>query len=189
MTPETRTGGVSGFLSAGYMAPSCRGNWALGDIAAALEFLRQTVHDFNGDRNKITLLGWDTGAALVNLLMSSPVSAPSNSRSFQRAILLGGSALSSWALVKNPSEIFTYVAQGLTCPPFNTPGGKGQGAATGPGRRPLQPQDAWQWKAETESLLQVGLSLNFPHFDISCLKISRLAPDLNVFFHYINYPL
>ncbi|KRY51457.1 Neuroligin-1, partial [Trichinella britovi] len=84
--------GVFGFLSAG--EPSCKGNWALSDIVCALDVLRALIGDFGGDSKAVTLLGWDTGAALVNLLMTSPISAPVDSRLFQRAILLGGSALS-----------------------------------------------------------------------------------------------
>lgn len=62
------------------------------------------------------MLGWDTGAALVNLLMSSPISAPADSRLFKRTILLGGSALSSWATVKNPTEMFYYLSENVGCP-------------------------------------------------------------------------
>ncbi|CDW52633.1 protein nlg c; protein nlg b; protein nlg a [Trichuris trichiura] len=105
--------GVFGFLSSG--DPTCKGNWALSDIVCALDVLRAMVSDFGGDPTMVTLLGWDTGAALVNLLMSSPISAPVDSRLFRRAILLGGSALSSWALVTSPSEYFYQLADGLGC--------------------------------------------------------------------------
>lgn len=81
-----------------------------------MQFIRTIINDFGGDPQAITLLGWDTGAALVNLLMSSPISAPADSRLFKRTILLGGSALSSWATVKNPADQFYYLAESVGCP-------------------------------------------------------------------------
>jgi hypothetical protein len=56
--------------------PECRGNWALFDIINALTNLRMLLPTLGGDPNAVTLLGWKSGAALVNLLMSSPLSAP-----------------------------------------------------------------------------------------------------------------
>lgn len=41
------------------------------DIEAALRWLKQNIAAFGGDTSRITVLGHDTGAALVNLLLLS----------------------------------------------------------------------------------------------------------------------
>jgi neuroligin len=47
------------------------GNLGLRDILAALQWVRRNVAAFGGDPNRVTVLGHDTGAALVNLLLIS----------------------------------------------------------------------------------------------------------------------
>ncbi|PSN41630.1 Neuroligin-4, partial [Blattella germanica] len=47
------------------------GNLGLRDILAALQWVRQNIAAFGGDPSRITVLGHDTGAALVNLLLIS----------------------------------------------------------------------------------------------------------------------
>jgi neuroligin len=42
---------------------------------AALVWLKDNIGGFGGDSNRITLSGHGTGAALVNLLMISPLAA------------------------------------------------------------------------------------------------------------------
>uniref|UniRef100_A0A915IRR1 Carboxylesterase type B domain-containing protein n=1 Tax=Romanomermis culicivorax TaxID=13658 RepID=A0A915IRR1_ROMCU len=108
--------GALGFLSSG--DPVCKGNWALADISCALQFLRTILTDFGGDPHSITLLGWEKGASLVNLLMSSPISAPADSRLFKRAVLLGGSALVNASIVENPGDYYRYLADGAGCPTY-----------------------------------------------------------------------
>lgn len=44
-------------------------------IVAALVWLKDNIGSFGGDSNRITLSGHGTGAALVNLLMISPLAA------------------------------------------------------------------------------------------------------------------
>lgn len=48
------------------------GNLALKDIAMGLHWVRENIRAFGGDPTRITLMGHDTGAALVNLLLLSP---------------------------------------------------------------------------------------------------------------------
>ena len=50
-----------------------QGNYGLLDIIAALLWLKDNVEAFGGNSNHITLAGHGTGAALVNLLMISPL--------------------------------------------------------------------------------------------------------------------
>jgi neuroligin len=49
------------------------GNYALMDIVAALQWLKENVGVFGGDSGSISLMGQGHGAALVNLLLVSPV--------------------------------------------------------------------------------------------------------------------
>lgn len=48
------------------------GNLGIKDIAAALNWIKVNIGAFGGDPNRVTLVGHDTGAALVNLLFVSP---------------------------------------------------------------------------------------------------------------------
>lgn len=67
---------------------------------------------FTGDRNSVTLLGYDTGAICANFLMISPIARGL----FHRSILMSGSALSDWALNYNPQQVTLQVAKKLNCP-------------------------------------------------------------------------
>ena len=60
-----------GFLSTG--DSNAPGNYALLDIVAALHWIKENIGAFSGDPESVTLLGQGHGAALVHLLMVSPV--------------------------------------------------------------------------------------------------------------------
>lgn len=47
------------------------GNLGVCDILSALQWVRHNVAAFGGDPGRVTVLGHDTGAALVNLLLIS----------------------------------------------------------------------------------------------------------------------
>jgi hypothetical protein len=47
-------------------------NLGIKDIAAALRWIKINIAAFGGDPSRVTLVGHDTGAALVNLLFVSP---------------------------------------------------------------------------------------------------------------------
>lgn len=67
--------GVPGFLRTRPYpdrTPGSGGNLALKDIAMGLRWVRENIAAFGGDPTKITLIGHDTGAALVNLLLLAP---------------------------------------------------------------------------------------------------------------------
>lgn len=53
---------------------SSGGNLGIKDIAAALRWIKINIAAFGGDPTRVTLVGHDTGAALVNLLFISPSS-------------------------------------------------------------------------------------------------------------------
>ncbi|CRK92278.1 CLUMA_CG005727, isoform A [Clunio marinus] len=103
--------GALGFLKPG-LNDQTVANFGLLDIIAALQWIKENVEQFGGDRNSVTLLGYDTGAICVNFLMISPVARGL----FHRAILMSGSALSDWALNYNPQQITMQVAKQLNCP-------------------------------------------------------------------------
>ncbi|KAK9511039.1 hypothetical protein O3M35_005688 [Rhynocoris fuscipes] len=45
---------------------------AMGDVMAALRWIKENIGSFGGDPKRVTLMGHDTGAALANLLLISP---------------------------------------------------------------------------------------------------------------------
>lgn len=49
-------------------------NLGIQDITAALRWIKLNIASFGGDPHRVTLIGHDTGAALVNLLFVSPTS-------------------------------------------------------------------------------------------------------------------
>jgi len=61
----------AGFLSTG--DSNAPGNYALLDLVAALHWVKENIQAFGGDPNSVTLMGHGYGAALVNLLMISPI--------------------------------------------------------------------------------------------------------------------
>ncbi|KAL7069850.1 hypothetical protein ACQ4LE_011210 [Meloidogyne hapla] len=110
--------GIFGFLGRCDLN-SCAGNAGLSDLVAALKMLSLILPSFGADPNAVTLLGWESGAALVSLLMASPITQPKG-RLFRRAILLDGTALSPWAMANNPQDQFIQLAKTLQEPLLST---------------------------------------------------------------------
>lgn len=48
------------------------GNYAIGDVVTALEWVRENVAAFGGDPERVTIFGESAGAALVRALLASP---------------------------------------------------------------------------------------------------------------------
>ncbi|KAL5962634.1 Neuroligin-1, partial [Taenia solium] len=65
--------GVLGFLSEG-IAGSTRGNFALFDLQAAIQWVHSNIYRFGGDCEQVTLMGHSHGAALVHLFATSLLS-------------------------------------------------------------------------------------------------------------------
>lgn len=101
-----------GFLKPGLNDQTTVANFGILDQIAALQWIKENIEAFGGDRNSVTLLGYDTGAICTNFLMISPIARGL----FHRAILMSGSALSDWALNYNPQHITMQVAKKLNCP-------------------------------------------------------------------------
>lgn len=49
------------------------GNYALLDVIAALRWIQENIRPFGGNFSDVTLVGQGHGAAMVNLLLLSPV--------------------------------------------------------------------------------------------------------------------
>ncbi|XP_058801795.1 neuroligin-4, X-linked isoform X2 [Phymastichus coffea] len=106
--------GVLGFLNAN-VSPHTKArvaNYGLMDQIAALHWIQQNIEYFGGDPGNVTLMGQGTGAACVNFLAISPTVMPGL---FKRAILLSGSALSSWATVEEPVSYALKLAKAMNC--------------------------------------------------------------------------
>lgn len=101
-----------GFLKPGLNDQTTVANFGILDQIAALQWIKENIESFGGDRNSVTLLGYDTGAICTNFLMISPIARGL----FHRAILMSGSALSDWALNYNPQHVTMQVAKKLNCP-------------------------------------------------------------------------
>ena len=80
---------ILGFLRPG-LQPSVISNFGLLDQVAAIHWLRENVKQFRGDPNSITLVGHGTGAAMVSLLLTSPVAQASEGikRQYRISLLL-----------------------------------------------------------------------------------------------------
>ncbi|KAI6258165.1 hypothetical protein MCOR27_000983 [Pyricularia oryzae] len=65
--------GALGFLA--LADTDARGNYALGDLITALDWVRDNIAPFGGDPSRITVLGQSAGAALVRAMMASPRAA------------------------------------------------------------------------------------------------------------------
>ncbi|MEZ5497803.1 MAG: carboxylesterase family protein [Steroidobacteraceae bacterium] len=66
-----------------------RGNYALLDQVAALQWVRQNIADFGGDAERVTIFGCSAGGVSVDFLMA----APGARGLFQRAIAQSGSVV------------------------------------------------------------------------------------------------
>ncbi|XP_043283676.1 neuroligin-4, X-linked-like isoform X2 [Venturia canescens] len=106
--------GVLGFLNANMIRHSKArvANYGLMDQIAALQWVQENIALFGGDPGNVTLMGHGTGAACVNFLAISPTVMPGL---FKRAILLSGSALSSWAVVEDPVMYALKLARAANC--------------------------------------------------------------------------
>ncbi|BFF89407.1 neuroligin 4-like [Drosophila madeirensis] len=106
--------GILGFLNANPSphAHARVANYGLMDQMAALHWIQQNIQKFGGDPNAVTLAGHGTGAACINYLMTSPTMVRGL---FHRAILMSGSAYSSWALVEDPVLFAIKLAKEVNC--------------------------------------------------------------------------
>ncbi|XP_026763417.2 uncharacterized protein LOC113521939 [Galleria mellonella] len=90
--------GVFGFLSfADELLP---GNNGLRDVILALKWIKINIEKFGGDPNKVTLMGSDGGAVLVDILLHSPKAKGL----YNAAILQSGNLWNSMSIVNKTRE-------------------------------------------------------------------------------------
>jgi len=86
--------GIFGFLDAAALKSGRRdedsGNFALLDIAKALEFVAGNVAAFGGDPHRVTLMGQSAGAVNVYALLTSPMVAARPQPLFHRVVAMSG---------------------------------------------------------------------------------------------------
>ncbi|XP_035227237.1 neuroligin-4, X-linked-like [Stegodyphus dumicola] len=110
-------GDVNRFLPV--MEGSARGNYGLTDQVAALHWVQENIAEFGGDPKNVTLFGQGHGAACINFLVLSPMAKGSTlfpAGLFHRAIMMSGSALSSWAIARDANIYAQQIARTLGCP-------------------------------------------------------------------------
>ncbi|XP_004580794.2 thyroglobulin [Ochotona princeps] len=86
--------GVFGFLSSG--SGEVTGNWGLLDQVAALTWVQTHISAFGGDPQRVSLAADRGGAEVASIHLFTGIT---NSKLFQRALLMGGSALSPAAVI------------------------------------------------------------------------------------------
>lgn len=63
------------------------GNYACLDVLAALKWVRHNIAAFGGNADNVTVFGQSAGAALINVIMASPLAKHAGKPLFQRAIV------------------------------------------------------------------------------------------------------
>ncbi|XP_055697376.1 cholinesterase 1-like [Phlebotomus papatasi] len=106
--------GLIGFLCSGDEA--VKGNFGLKDQQMALKWVAKNIEYFGGDASSITLAGQSVGASSINLHMMNPVSQAL----FHRAILISGTAISSWHNLIDSASQFRQVAKNMELRKWDT---------------------------------------------------------------------
>ncbi|XP_005175160.3 esterase B1 isoform X1 [Musca domestica] len=91
--------GVFGFLSLDDPDLQIPGNAGLKDQIMALKWVKENIHNFNGDPNNITLFGESAGGGSTHLMCLTP----RTKGLFHKAIAQSGTALCPW-VISNPTN-------------------------------------------------------------------------------------
>ncbi|VDL90037.1 unnamed protein product [Schistocephalus solidus] len=92
---------------------STRGNFALFDLQAAVQWVQLNIHRFGGDPKRVTLMGHHHGAALVHLFSTSTLSIGPHFYGIQNMVLLDGSAAAPWATAHCPETVKDFLESQL----------------------------------------------------------------------------
>ncbi|XP_049866585.1 esterase FE4-like [Pectinophora gossypiella] len=99
--------GVLGFLCLGIKeAP---GNAGIKDQIAALRWVKKNISAFGGDPDNITIFGESAGGTSVSLLHASKATEGL----FNKMIVQSGSAISNWAINRDPIWVASIIAKAL----------------------------------------------------------------------------
>ncbi|XP_054446492.1 thyroglobulin [Pteronotus mesoamericanus] len=106
--------GIFGFLSSG--SSEMRGNWGLLDQVAALTWVQTHIGVFGGDPRRVAVAADRGGADLAGIHLLT--TRAGGSRLFQRAVLMGGSALSPAAVIsqERAQQQAAALAKEVGCP-------------------------------------------------------------------------
>uniref|UniRef100_A0A914BVG4 Carboxylesterase type B domain-containing protein n=1 Tax=Acrobeloides nanus TaxID=290746 RepID=A0A914BVG4_9BILA len=104
--------GPLGFMSINY-GDKIEGNFGIWDIKLSLEWIQRNIKQFNGDPNKVTIMGESAGAAAVSLLALSPLTQGL----VHQAIAMSGSSTAGWAIHRhgNPQWDMANIAEYVRC--------------------------------------------------------------------------
>ncbi|XP_021966746.1 carboxylesterase 5A [Folsomia candida] len=106
--------GAFGFLNAG--VSSARGNQGMKDQVLALRWVRDNIHHFSGDKDKVTIFGQSAGGISVSLLTVSPMATGL----FSRAIMQSGTAgMPFFFRGLAGRDVAVKLAQEVDCPSSN----------------------------------------------------------------------
>ncbi|XP_004697442.1 thyroglobulin [Echinops telfairi] len=107
--------GIFGFLSSG--PGEGNGNWGLMDQVAVLTWVQTHIGEFGGDPRRVTLAADRGGADVAGIHLLTPRAM--KDRLFQRAVLMGGSALSPAAVISHEraQQQAAALAEEVGCPP------------------------------------------------------------------------
>ncbi|KAK7071886.1 Carboxylesterase [Halocaridina rubra] len=106
--------GILGFLST--RDEYLPGNYGLLDQVEALRWVQRNIAQFGGDPNRVTLGGFDSGAAAVHLHMLSPRSKGL----FNGAIMMSGAGNCVWSISEEPEDAAYVVGRHLDCSTWST---------------------------------------------------------------------
>jgi neuroligin len=109
--------GPLGFLST--ESTSAPGNFGLHDQRMAMKYVYENIENFNGDKQNITLIGHEAGAASVGIHILSEGSR----QYFHRAVLMSGSDMCKWSYMPKeyrPLEFARSLSRGLGCYDYDT---------------------------------------------------------------------
>ncbi|KAL7048233.1 hypothetical protein ACKWTF_003277 [Chironomus riparius] len=102
--------GILGFLSTeDEVLP---GNLGMKDQVEALKWVQRNIKAFNGDPNKVTIVGYSAGGASVQMHYLSQLS----NGLFKNGISHSGSALNPWVFMENARNKAHKVAEFMDCP-------------------------------------------------------------------------
>lgn len=99
--------GAFGFLST--QDTTIPGNYGLKDQLLALKWVKENIHIFGGDSDKVTINGQSAGSAMVGYHILSKQSKGL----FRGAIMHSGSPICSWAVQRNAKTFAYKLAEGV----------------------------------------------------------------------------